>query len=184
MENKTCSRCGEAKPLSEFYKKSRNKDGLSAHCKDCQKVWNKSYYSDNKDAERKRHSEWVENNKSHIRQWGFSYRSDKKEKIAEASKKWRKENPDLVSYHSSKSRATKKNATPSWLSVEQLQDIKSMYSTAKKFEKLFNTKYHVDHIVPLRGKDVCGLHVPWNLQILEANLNVQKSNFYEKSLNI
>jgi hypothetical protein len=67
-------------------------------------------------------------------------------------------------------------ATPKWLGEEDRKSTASMYMLAEKMEKMFGMKYHVDHIVPLRGKNVCGLHVPWNLQILEASLNLAKSN--------
>ena len=59
-------------------------------------------------------------------------------------------------------------ATPPWLNEQQLNQMKEIY--LKAGEK------HVDHIVPLKSNLVCGLHVPWNLQILEPKSNLAKSN--------
>lgn len=179
MTTKVCSRCSGEKSTTDFPKKSRNKDGLAAHCRDCQTAWNKSYYHKNKDAEKERHAKWREENYEHLRKWGMEYRSGKEEELREYCKEWRKENPDLVNYHSAKRRATERKATPDWLSDDQLSDIKAMYSLAKKFESLCGIKYHVDHIVPLKGKNVCGLHVAWNMQLLPASSNIAKSNKYD-----
>ncbi len=50
---------------------------------------------------------------------------------------------------------------------------------AKVLEKLTGEKYHVDHVIPLQGKNVSGLHIPANLQILTATANMKKGNKYE-----
>ena len=75
--------------------------------------------------------------------------------------------------HSSKRRALKLNAFPLWANTEK---IKQIY--LERIEKEFRTgkKYHVDHIVPLQGRNVCGFHVEYNLQILPASVNNKKSN--------
>ena len=72
--------------------------------------------------------------------------------------------------------AQKINASPSWLTAEHKNQIADIYSQAAIKTAETGIKHEVDHSVPLRGKTVCGLHVPWNLQVLPAYLNRMKSN--------
>ena len=73
-------------------------------------------------------------------------------------------------------RALKKNATPMWLTDEDKQSIHELFVICSMFKIYTGQEYHVDHIVPLAGENVCGLHVPWNLQILTAKENISKKN--------
>lgn len=98
------------------------------------------------------------------------------EKIRTNSEKWTLKNPHKRAAYVRKRQARKLNSTPSWLNEVQLQEMENFYWLAKDLEKVTEGKYHVDHIVPLQGKNVCGLHVPWNLQVLPSDINVKKSN--------
>jgi 5-methylcytosine-specific restriction endonuclease McrA len=69
-----------------------------------------------------------------------------------------------------------RNAT---LSKKHKEEIKNFYWLAKDLELISGQKYHVDHIIPLQGDNVCGLHVPWNLQVLPADINLSKGNRYD-----
>lgn len=75
---------------------------------------------------------------------------------------------------SARRRAGKRLATPAWLSSDQIGEIRSFYETATFLSRTSGTEYHVDHIVPIKGKTVCGLHVPWNLQVITADENMKK----------
>ncbi len=72
-------------------------------------------------------------------------------------------------HHEALRRARKLQATPKWLSKVQLEEIKAIYRNCP-------VGFHVDHIMPLKGKDLSGLHVPWNLQYLPGIVNKMKSN--------
>jgi hypothetical protein len=69
-----------------------------------------------------------------------------------------------------------RNATPNWLTPEQRKEIADIYEHMRDCRAVTGEEYHVDHIVPLKGKNVCGLHVPWNLQVLPSDVNMSKSN--------
>lgn len=92
---------------------------------------------------------------------------------------WKVNNSGIINAINSKRRAAKLSATPSWLTKEQLLSILEFYKEAKKLEMLTGIKYHVDHIVPLQGANVCGLHVPWNLQVIPAVDNIRKHNKWQ-----
>ena len=73
-------------------------------------------------------------------------------------------------------RAICRKAQPAWVDTKALSKI---YAECLDLSARTGIKYHVDHIIPLKGKGVCGLHVPWNLQIIEARENLSKGAKYQ-----
>lgn len=70
----------------------------------------------------------------------------------------------------------KRRQAPAWLTDLDREHFKLIYEAASALSKEFGVLMHVDHIVPLRGENVSGLHVPWNLQVIPARENHEKSN--------
>jgi hypothetical protein len=62
------------------------------------------------------------------------------------------------------------------LTEEQKSEIQNFYWLAQDLKRITGEDYHVDHIIPLKGENVSGLHVPWNLQVLPSDINLFKSN--------
>ena len=69
-----------------------------------------------------------------------------------------------------------KAATPPWLDVFQLSEIQAKYFQARWLSNKSGIKHHVDHIIPLNHPEVCGLHVPWNLQVITWEENQEKGS--------
>jgi hypothetical protein len=105
-----------------------------------------------------------------------AYRAANPEKMRQLDRNYRQNNPDKNAAKTAKARADRAQATPPWLTRDHLEEIESFYSTAKALEQAFGGKYDVDHIHPINGRTCCGLHAPWNLQVLPASENRQKSN--------
>jgi len=97
-----------------------------------------------------------------------------REKTNEYKKKWKLNNPAQVVHHGRMRHRRLQEATPKWLTPEQWAEMNMIYVEAKFLTENTGTDHHVDHIVPLTGKGVRGLHVPWNLRVLTARQNMQR----------
>lgn len=61
------------------------------------------------------------------------------------------------------------------------EEVKRLNRIKKKKEKESGVRYEIDHIVPVKGKNVCGLHVPWNLQLITKDENQRKGRSFDGS---
>jgi hypothetical protein len=93
----------------------------------------------------------------------------------EKHKEWSLRNPAKCIENANKRRADYRLRIPSWLSETDRAKIDAIYVEAARITFESGISHHVDHILPLRGKTVSGLHVPGNLQILSATENLRKS---------
>ena len=133
--------------------------------------------------ELKKHQKaWREKNKEKIYADNQKWRLANKDKQKEYARKSRINNSARVNAANSKRRTDKLNRTPKWLTKDDLWLIKEAHELAVLRTKLFGFKWHVDHIIPLKGKTVSGLHVPNNLQVIEGKLNIMKNNKFEGEL--
>jgi 5-methylcytosine-specific restriction endonuclease McrA len=85
-------------------------------------------------------------------------------------------NVDVVRADTSVRKRRHREATPKWLTPAERLQMRDLYVQARKLTELTRERYVVDHIVPLRGEAVCGLHVPWNLRVITQDENLKKSN--------
>jgi 5-methylcytosine-specific restriction endonuclease McrA len=159
-------------------------------CVDCLKVeWEAAnisraaYYSEyNKsDAGKESKRRYYEANKEYVK---ARANNRPKEAQREYKKKWNQENTGAKNALSAQRRSRRVTATPLWLSAEQNAKIKQLYIQAAKMLGLTGTKHQVDHIIPLQSDTVCGLHVPWNLQLLSVEANQSKGNKYDENLGV
>ena len=133
----------------------------------------------NKPETKARVAEWHAANRDRVAAARKRWAEKNKEKGLENSRRYAKENPEWKAAQCAKRRSRKLRACPPWLTKEQFDEIECFYMEAKRLFKETNVPHHVDHIVPLQGKLVSGLHVPWNLQVITASANVKKNNRYE-----
>lgn len=99
--------------------------------------------------------------------------------IKKSIRLWRDSNPGRVRGYNGRGRALRLLRVPSWLSQTDKCNINDIYREAVRLTEVTGVMHHVDHVIPLQGKTVSGLHVPANLQILTASANLAKGNNYE-----
>lgn len=99
-----------------------------------------------------------------------------KEAAKRRSSQWSKVNSDKCNEKTNLRRAARLNATPNWLEAGDRKAMRELYALAKQVSAATGVPHEVDHIVPLRGVEVSGLHVPWNLQVIPRSENRAKFN--------
>jgi hypothetical protein len=178
-------------PVSDFGKNARMKDGLHYTCKVCRRIaskkWKKEnaeyvksssakYYVNNKDRIDVRNKAWKDKNPDKVSSAGKENYEKNKDKVLSAQKEYRTNNRAKLNAKAAKERADKKKATPKWLTQIDKEFMEVTYAMAKVMSEMEQTEYHVDHIVPLNGEKVSGLHVPRNLQVIPKFDNLSKGN--------
>ena len=91
-------------------------------------------------------------------------------------RKHKERNPDLYKELVSMRRRRFRLATPKWLTAEHKMEIRLKYRLAIELSRRTSVRHAVDHIIPIQGEEVCGLHVPWNLEVITQEQNLKKSN--------
>lgn len=186
-DKKQCSRCKTIKDLSDFAKRKISADGHEGVCRQCRSEAKRKWYANNRERYRETNKEWYSRNRGDVRNRQKKWYEENKDKLKEyriknsellraKARDWQRKNPARCVANVSARRAAKAKCTPAWLTEQHLSDIRRIYSEARKKTADTGIAYEVDHIIPISHPSVCGLHVPWNLQILSAEDNRRKSN--------
>lgn len=188
VQNKKCCKCGLEKEITEFGKNSNGKFGVHSRCKICAKQYHKKWYSSCRDDKLKKNKKWKAENPDKVRDATVAWREKTKEDRAEKDRKKYAENPEIFLdrckryYESNKGKVFAKCALRrkrvsrqiKMLDAELKRQIEAIYSEARALTEGTGIVHHVDHIMPLAGKNFSGLHVPWNLRVVEAKDNLSK----------
>ena len=180
VDLKVCSKCAEAKPVGYFSKNKAKSDGYSHYCKLCAKNAMQRWRQENPGVANEATRRWraehpdqarASAKKSDAKRAG---RPDRKKQTAEAIAEWRKINTGRVNGYTASRRAQQARATVKWANSERITEF---YSLAAAWNSIWpEDTVHIDHIVPLNGKTVSGLHTEHNMQIIRSITNSEKGN--------
>jgi len=176
---KKCSTCQIILDLTHFHANKRSKDGLCNRCKTCGKEYQRS--AETKERRRKRdsknrpkinkfHREYAKQNREQFNEYQRNYyyahyEHNRKRINAYCAREDRK--------YANNAKAAKRRAKLAFAAFKEFKDqVDEIYRKCP-------AGFHVDHIVPLNGVNVSGLHVPWNLQYLPSVDNLKKGNKFE-----
>lgn len=177
---KACKKCGATD--ASFSKDRTRTDGLARWCKLCMATYRAAWITTKDAAARSKMrsdvKRWRESNPEQKRELDRKHRRTEHYKVKqnEYLKQWRPKNRAAVNAQHAYRRVRLINATPPWIDRAQ---IKAVYYKAEDLSQRYGVPFVVDHIIPIVSDTVCGLHCWHNLQILDEQLNLQKSNTYQ-----
>ena len=140
------------------------------------KEYHKQYRIKNREKLAAYKKAWDLENQTKVKETSKQRYQAKKDEIKAYVAKYKKLNPAKANANKAKRKAAKKQRTPAWLTDIDFERIETQYRLAEILTRLHNEPWHVDHIIPLQGKLVSGLHVPSNLQVLKGSENCSKQN--------
>lgn len=155
--SKICKVCQRELPLSCFTKHPMSADRLQPKCKACRSEYDKSRYDAVREKKIQSARSWNLANPEKVRQAGRKIDAKRK---GQNLARWRLRDESV------------KRATPKWA---DLSAISMFYEVAAVLSRS-GAKFHVDHIVPIKGKSASGLHVQDNLRVIPARENLSKGN--------
>lgn len=206
LDTKYCNRCGDSKTVDLFHKSKTGKYGVKSTCKVCVASYGKERYEKYKESISIKAKKYREDNRELILKRKALYREQNKDKINDYAKSYRVKNRDAINqklrvdahknpekYRNRRRRYVEKNRvrvrsldrakklrrmkrTPAWADIDHIHEF---YEARECIQNATGECYHVDHIIPLQGEFVSGLHVPGNLQIIRAKRNLKKHNSYK-----
>lgn len=143
-------------------------------CSLCHATYMREYRARNAAKISKLKRAWVECNVERKAALDREYAVKHPEKRIAARRKWAQSNPGVDKAVKAHNKAERSKRVPAWLSEEDKWLIAEVYALAALRTEMFGFTWHVDHVVPLKGKKVSGLHVPWNLQVIPWVDNLRK----------
>ena len=163
---KRCPKCEQTLPTTSFFKNKSRYDGLQGYCKQCKIQRDRQYDEE--------HREKINGAARRRRSAG-----DSRQAHLNALARYRAKSQSIRTKLQMARKSAKLQRTPAWLTDFDLLKIKCLYQLAAMRSRESGYDWHVDHIIPLQGANVCGLHVPSNLRVIPAIDNMRKSNQYE-----
>lgn len=191
LTEKRCPKCGITKQVADYHKNAARHDGLAAYCKPCKKANRSDYrrqnpdlyrekrrldYLKNKDREQAANSAWAKANREQVNQYSKLWRAKNPEKASLAYKTYAQRNPEKVA--AKRFRREGRMAHP--ISKINPEGMKAPYRLASLMTRLTGEAFHVDHIVPLNGINVSGLHCASNLVPMPSESNLLKGNSFDE----
>lgn len=185
---KTCSKCGEQKLRSQFNKHTGSRDGLRGYCKACHAAYSTGWIEANRERYNARSRADRALDPGKYQGWARNYRESDPVRYGEVKRNWVERNTArrqatvrrYTLKHAAKlhekvraRQAGKMLALPAWADRSAMTEF---YKEAKRLTRETGVRYEVDHIVPLRGRGVCGLHCEANMQLLPKAENIRKLN--------
>lgn len=144
-------------------------------CSACYNSWRREWRQKNSEKIQAQKERALQRNPDIFKQYDRrSYWKNRKKRIAK-SRRWNVENKEIFAAREAARRGAQRAATPAWIDIDA---IRMVYVEAARITEETGVLHHVDHIVPLKSKIVCGLHAVSNLRVISAFDNQSKSNRY------